>query len=328
VLDAGGRGPRGVWKWAGYVDKLVLAPRELVRAARWADLVHVCDHSNSPYVPARADRAWIVTCHDLLALRGALGEATDCPASAAGRHLQRMILRGLRRARAIVAVSDATREDVRRVVASPPERAYVVPCPLNHPFRVLPHDERERRLAVVPALRGAPYVLLVGSNLRRKNRECALRVLAHLRDRWPGRFAFAGEALSPALRREAERLGIGDRAVDVPQPSGELLEALYCGAVALLFPSRFEGFGWPVVEAQACGCPVVMTAARPMTDVARGAALACAVDDDAAFADAVLRLASDAGLRETLASQGRANAARYEPRAVVAELARVYEAVA
>lgn len=328
VLDSDSRGPVSLAKWLGYVDKLVLGTPTVRAHAQWADIVHVCDHSNSPYVPSRPGRPWIVTCHDLLALRGALGEHTDCPASATGRALQALIRRGLQRATRIVAVSEATREDVARLVPSHATSVVVVPPPLNQPFRPLGRDETARRLGAIDALGAAPYALVVGSNLARKNRACAIRVLARLRDRWPGRLVFAGEPLAPELRATAARLGLADRIVDVPGPSTELLEALYNGATCLLFPSRFEGFGWPIVEAQACDCPVVVSAARPMIDVAGGGAIACTVDDDARFADAVLALASDPVLREELKARGRANAAQHDVDAIVARLLHAYERAA
>jgi glycosyltransferase involved in cell wall biosynthesis len=327
-LDARGHGAVGAWKWLGYADKLVFAPGEIRRASHWADVVHVCDHSNAPYVPSRAARPWVVTCHDLLAVRGALGEDTDCPASAAGRLLQRMIRAGLERASAVVAVSEATRRDVQRLIVPHAARTLVVPPPLNYPFVELPPERTAARLAPLGALRDAPYVLLVGSNLRRKNRACAVRVLGRLRDRWLGRFVFAGEPLAPELRREAERLGVADRVVDVPDPSGELLEALYNGATCLLFPSRFEGFGWPIVEAQACGCPVVVSDAPPLPDVAGGAAIVCGLDREQEFDAAILALSASPAARRELAARGRRNAADHRPAPIVSRLVDVYERVA
>src|SRR5207247_848772 len=89
-----------VGKWLGYIDKFVLFPFRLGKelAAR-PSLVHVCDHSGAMYVPKCKRRApVVVTCHDLLAVRGALGQQTDCPPSLTGHALQRWILRGLQKA--------------------------------------------------------------------------------------------------------------------------------------------------------------------------------------------------------------------------------------
>ena len=66
--------PRGATKWAGYFDKFVLFPREFRKAMNWTDIVHICDHSNSVYMKHVGNRPHVVTCHDLLAVRSALGE--------------------------------------------------------------------------------------------------------------------------------------------------------------------------------------------------------------------------------------------------------------
>src|SRR5947208_15286191 len=81
-------------------------------------MVHICDHSNAMYGGSAAQTPVVVTCHDLLAVRGALGEETNCPASVTGKILQRWILRGLRRAKVVTCVSQATEADARRVVSS------------------------------------------------------------------------------------------------------------------------------------------------------------------------------------------------------------------
>lgn len=322
-LNPGERPAQSLWKWLGYADKFVLARADIAALERWADVVHVCDHSNAPYVPKRPLRPWVVTCHDLLAVRGALGEDTDCPASRTGRVLQRWILSGLRRADRLVAVSAATLADVRRLVDTTASRSRVVPPPLNYPYRRLDDATLRVRLAAIPGLR-TPYVLLVGSDQRRKNRAAAVETLGRIRDRWPGIFVFAGEPLGNDLRARAAALGVGERMLDVPSPSGETLEALYNGALALLFPSRFEGFGWPPLEAQACGCPVVCSDAPPMPEVTGGAARICSLERESEFADALLELAADRVERDRWIALGEANVRRYDVPSFTAGMLATY----
>jgi glycosyltransferase involved in cell wall biosynthesis len=321
------RPPTGAAKWLGYVDKLIVGPDGLHRGEQWADVVHVCDHSNAFYVPRRSRRPWVVTCHDLLAVRGALGEDTDCPASPSGRLLQRAIVRGLQRARLVAAVSHATLRDVHRVVGTPDARTVVVAPPLNHPFRVLPTEVVRERLAAVPDLAGAPYVLMVGSDQPRKNREATVRMLGRVRTRWPGRVVFAGEPPGAALRAAIAAHGVADRVVAVPSPTADLLEALYAGAHALLFPSRFEGFGWPPLEAQACGCPVITSDAPPMPEVAGQGALVCSLQRETEFDDALLAL-TDPALRRSLVARGLRNVAHYDVTSFAARWSALYGAVA
>ncbi len=96
---------------------------------------------------------------------------------------------------------------------------------------------------------------------------------------------FAGEALPADLHELAARLGVAARVVEIVKPSDAVLEALYNRARALVFPSRFEGFGWPVIEAQACGCPVLCSDAGSLGEVAGEGAFVRAAADEEAFAE-------------------------------------------
>src|SRR5207248_7289763 len=106
-----------VAKWLAYLDKFVLFRTTLSREIRARPaLIHICDHSNAMYAGWIRDVPVVVTCHDLLAVRGALGEPTDCPATVTGKWLQRWIVAGLEKATLIVCDSQATLADARRLV--------------------------------------------------------------------------------------------------------------------------------------------------------------------------------------------------------------------
>jgi glycosyltransferase involved in cell wall biosynthesis len=272
----------------------------------------------------------VVTCHDLLAVRGALGEQTDCPASVTGKLLQRWIVAGLEHASAIACVSLATLEDARRLIPRPNGKPALdlIPLGLSYPYRLLPPEEAQARLAKFTRLgSGSQFVLHVGSNLRRKNREGVLRVFARTQNQWRGLLVFAGEPLSPSLRSLGRELGLSDRIVEIPDASSELLEALYNRALALLFPSTFEGFGWPIAEAHACGCPVLCADREPMTEVAGAAALAHPVEDEAAFAADLVRLANPEE-RARWSAKALENAKRFSSARMVAEYDRLYRSLA
>jgi glycosyltransferase involved in cell wall biosynthesis len=329
VLNRSGRSPTGIWKWIGYVDKYVLNLPQLHRAAQHVDVVHVCDHSNSVYVPTRSKVPYVVTCHDLLAVRGSMGEDTDCPASFAGRQLQKAILRGLRRAHAVSCDSGATLRDAERLLSRYSGELIVAPIALHYPYRVLARPVVQERLAVAAGIgKVGAYVLNVGSNLRRKNREAVIRGFATAVPLWDGKLVFAGQRLSGELRRLAEDLGVINRIVEITKPSNEFLEALYNGALALLFPSRFEGFGWPIVEAQSCGCPVICSDREPLPEVAGDAAIKCAPDDHVALGNAVVALANHPEKREELIRRGLVNARRYDRAQMISRFVSLYEQLA
>jgi glycosyltransferase involved in cell wall biosynthesis len=332
VLNRRGRlsaGPdAGIWKWIGYLDKYAAGVGELWSAVRRADVVHVCDHGNAVYIPKRQERPYVTTCHDMLAVRGALGEATDCPASPTGKWLQRGIVGGLLRAAAVACVSTATLRDARRVLVGYRGLLTTVPNALNYPYRRLAvADVRERLRGLRPTLADEAYVLHVGSGHRRKNRECVLRALGEVATSWPGRIVFAGEPLTDEQRALARQLQVTDRVIEIERPSDEILEVLYNGALALFFPSRFEGFGWPIAEAQAAGCAVICSDREPFPEVSGGAAIMCDADDHAAFGRAIRLLATSPSEREALVTAGLANSRRYERAAMVAKLVALYERV-
>jgi glycosyltransferase involved in cell wall biosynthesis len=256
-----------VRKWLGYIDKFVLFPFLLVLRARRHDVVHIVDHSNAMYCFWLGRRKIIVTCNDLLAIRSAFGEFPQNPTGLTGRFLQKWILAGLKRARLIVAISEATLADVRRIVGIPPDRCRRVYLPLGELF--------------ADALRGpesksasGAYILHVGGDVWYKNRRTVLRVYELLRNR-------IGDA-APRLVMvgpEIDQAGVG---VEFFQDLSDCqMVDLYRNAAALLFPSIAEGFGWPVVEAMACGCPVLTTGKPPLTEAGGDAAIYLSDPEDA-----------------------------------------------
>jgi glycosyltransferase involved in cell wall biosynthesis len=323
-------------KWTGYFDKYILFPFQL-RPNRAADIVHICDHSNAVYTKYFRNIPVVVTCHDLLAVRGAFGEETDCPASFTGKFLQRWILRGLRRATAVVCVSKATEADAHRLLPpssrakaegsrGTPEnlpRITVIENGLNYDYRPLPEGKIITRLAPLQRLKlDRPFVLHVGSSLRRKNRAGVLRIFAKTKDEWNAQLVFAGDPIAE-LSSDARAFGVTHRVVEIVAPDSELLEALYNRAHALLFPSRFEGFGWPIAEAQACGCPVLTSNCAPMSEIAGDGALLRDVEDENGFAEDLLRL-RDSAVRRKYRDLGLQNAARFSARKMAERYLALY----
>jgi len=168
-----------------------------------------------------------------------------------------------------------------------------------------------------------PFVLHVGSHLRRKNRAGVVRIFARTKGHWNAQLVFAGDRLYNDLWTQARALGIADRIVEIVSADSELLEALYNQAHALLFPSRFEGFGWPIAEAQACGCPVLCRDAAPMSEVAGGAALLRDTGDEDGFAEDLLRL-RDPATREKYRELGLQNATRFSAKTMAEQYLALY----
>ena len=317
-------------KWLGYIDKFVLFRPRLKRAlAKKPVVIHICDHSNAMYTPRLGRIPVVITCHDLLAVRGALGEQTECPASATGRILQRWIRRSLARADVIASISSATAGEVERLVirgkARP--RHEIIPLGLNYPYRKLALKVALERLARIDNFNiDLPFVLHVGSNERRKNREAVVRIFAMCKNKWNGRLVFAGDELKPGTQSLAKELGVSDRITQVRNPASETLETLYNCALALLYPSRFEGFGWPIIEAQACGCPVICSNTGPLPEAAGDAGLFHDVNDESGFAADLLRL-TDPTDRQLWSEKSLRNAARFSAEKMVARYIDIYRSL-
>jgi glycosyltransferase involved in cell wall biosynthesis len=153
--------------------------------------------------------------------------------------------------------------------------------------------------------------LNVGSNLPRKNRAGVINIFARVRERWPEiELVFVGENLSEELRGLARREGVFSSIRELGRLSDEELNAVYNRAFAFLFPTRFEGFGWPVIEAQAAGCPVVCSNATSLPEVAGDGALTRPPDDEAGFSNDILNL-RDSQFREALIRRGLNNLQRF-----------------
>ncbi len=314
-------------KWLAYIDKYLLFPSRLrTKLKERPTVVHICDHSNAVYTGQLNGIPSVITCHDLIAVRDALGEQTDCPMSFTGKLLQRWILRGLRRALFVACVSNATRADVVRIVGPNSNRREieVVSLGLNYPYKKLDRSEAVARLGKIPQLKsGDGFALNVSSNFPRKNRPGVLRIFARCKDRWNGRLVLVGEPLNSELISLASSLGIADRITQIENAESEMLEALYNCAVALVYPSTFEGFGWPIIEAHACGCPVICSNSGPMPEAAGEAALFHDAHDEEGFAEDLLRL-TDPEERATWSERSLHNAARFSADKMIGQYIDIY----
>jgi len=273
-------------KWAGYADQYLLFPRELHRLALAdaADTLYVfCDQALGPWVPALAHRPHVVHCHDLLALRSALGEVPENPTRASGRLYQRYIRRGFRQARHFISISRQTHDDLHRVGGVRPVTAEVVFNGLNHPYRPLPRAQALALLAEAGlALPPAGLLLHVGGGQWYKNTAGVVALYARLAAQAQARQEPVPGLLMVSPPQAATQGAVQEWLRQVPAGAqvqfrqgldAPTLQALYSVARALLFPSLAEGYGWPVAEALACGCPVLTTDAGPMNEVGGDAAL-------------------------------------------------------
>jgi glycosyltransferase involved in cell wall biosynthesis len=320
-----------------YIDKYILFPPGLAwrlfkirrKYPECKVVVHICDHANAVY--ASLVRRWfpvLVTCHDLLAVRGARGEDTYCPASGFGKLLQAAILRGIGRATFVACISRATRSDLIRLLgAAMDEKSQLVPLCLNYPYGPLSREETLRtllRAGINLPFQG--FVLHVGSGHPRKNREALLRAAGRIKDSWTGAIVFAGEPLLPGEEALARSLGLEDCLRGISGPDNETLRALYNAALGFIFMSHSEGFGWPILEAQASGCPLVCSNRTSVPEVAGEGALVHEPDDYDGIARDILRL-QDPAFRDTVIALGFKNAQNYSGERMMSAYEQLYRRI-
>jgi glycosyltransferase involved in cell wall biosynthesis len=271
----------------------------------------------------------LITCHDVLAIRAAQGEFAQAPTGWTGRLLQRWILSGLRGALHVLCVSGKTSDDLKVLtgdVFKDGAGLRVIYNALNWGYR--PGAALSGSLASrLGLLTGERYFLHVGGNQWYKNRAGVLRIFARLAetDGFSGaKLILAGKPLTGELRNAMRAERLGDRVIEAVDATNEELQALYGNALALLFPSLEEGFGWPILEAQACGCPVVTTNRPPMTEVAGEAAIFIDPED---LQTAVTAIASGLKGREQLRVAGFKNLERFCEESIADQYCAFYKAI-
>jgi glycosyltransferase involved in cell wall biosynthesis len=294
--------------------------------------VHILDGSHAYLANLLPRRLRVVaTVHDLIPLLTDRGELAGPLPSLPARLLWWLSKYGLRRADRLVAVSASTANALLRLCRVPSERVSVVHNPVCAPQLPDRRPETDGRgagteLAGRIASLSAPMLLHVGHNAAYKNRAGVLRVTALVARGLAVRLVLVGSPPTPALRQLAADLGLGSAVewrCDVPDAE---LQDLYRQAGVLLFPSRYEGFGWPPLEAMANGCPVVCSNAASLPEVVGDAALTAAPEDYEQLARYCLDLLRQPDLRADLVRRGFANLERFTLRRFGDQLAAVYAA--
>ncbi|NLO06738.1 MAG: glycosyltransferase family 4 protein [candidate division WS1 bacterium] len=207
-------------------------------------------------------------------------------------------------ARHVFAVSEFTRAGVISSYGVPPERVSVTYNALPPAFTAPDEAAVERVLAAHGLSR--PYVLFVGVRQPRKNlpRTVAAFVSAKQSGALPHRLVLAGKAGWRATETERAIAEAGEDVLPLGYVPDEDLPALYAGADLLLFPSLLEGFGIPVLEAFACGTPVVTSDESALPEIAGDAALLVNPRDEEGIAGAILRVLNEPTLRDELVRRG------------------------
>jgi len=332
--------PRPLKKWMGYIDQYILFPISVKRKIKRlpADSLFIfTDHALGPWVPMVADRPHVIHCHDFLAQRSALNQIPQNRTGFTGRQYQAFIRRGYSKGQNFISVSKKTQSDLNQFLQRIPSLSEVVYNGLSQPFKVMNTVECRRILSNKTGIDlSEGYILHVGGNQWYKNRVGVIKIY----DAWRKRYKInlpllmIGQQPSEAIVKERDLAQHRQDIYLLTHIADSLINISYSGASAFLFPSIAEGFGWPIVEAMASGCPVITSNDAPMTEVAGDAASLIPVmpfavneqDKWATTAADVLNVvvAMDAGQRNKSIAKGVLNAARFDKIATLDNIEAIY----
>ena len=338
-----GRLPIGnafVQKWLSYFDQFLIYPILLAKQVRKQSgdtLFVVTDQALGMWVPRIAHRPHVVHCNDFLAIRSALGEFTENPTSWTGKRYQALICKGLSRGKNFVCISNATEADLKRLVDTQDIGSQTVHLDLNGNFRVIDKGYARTLLGdqiTSDELNG--FLLHVGGNPWYKNR---LGVIELYRA-WctttsnPIPLWMIGEPPTDQLTKLAANIPNDGKVRFLTNVSDEQLVAAYNLALLLIFTSLEEGFGWPIAEAMACGCPVLTTDRVPMTEVGEYAVSYLRrqqIDDDHWAADGARQIASILAMtseeRKDVVERGFQQAVKFSTNKAIEAYEKIYQAV-
>jgi glycosyltransferase involved in cell wall biosynthesis len=265
-------------------------PRMLRGQRHRFDYHHVCDHAYSNLVHALPRGRTGVFCHDLDTFRSLLQPEVE-PRPRWFRAMARQVLRGLQRADVVFHTTSTVRAQIVRHGLLDERRLVQAPYGISPEFRPDGPSDEPAVAVLPPALSGAPILLHVGSCIQRKRLDVALEVFESARRRIPElRFVQVGGEWSERHRALIARLGVGDGLVQLPRQARATIASLYRRAAVVVMPSEAEGFGLPVIEALACGSPVVVSDIAVFREVGGDAVTYARLADVADWTGAIERV--------------------------------------
>ncbi len=330
-------------KWLGYIDQFILFPIEIRSRLKKlpADTLFVfTDQALGPWVPLVSKRPHIIHCHDFLAQRSALGEIVENKVSFTGRIYQQFIRHGYSLGRNFISVSQNTQTDLHRFLQIQPTCSRVVYNGFNQIISPIDALQAKQRLSAQLGIDiSAGYILHVGGNDWYKNRSGVIEMFNHWRSLYASHLPLLliGSKPSQSLLECRDRSGYKKDIYFLSGLRDETVRLAYSGATVFLFPSLAEGFGWPIAEAMASGCPVITTNQPPMTEVAADAGFYISrkptgqeaneqwLNESAAMIDTIICFSPQQ--RRMAVEKGLNNAKRFNTKTALDEIEKIYRNV-
>jgi glycosyltransferase involved in cell wall biosynthesis len=294
------------------------------------DIFHIIDHSNAhiAYWLKQKGCKIVVTCHDLVQFvyPEILKDQARFPAFSMASW--KYSVQGMKKADRVIAVSTNTAKDITNMLPIAAEKVVVVPNGVEGKFYQLPADEV---LEIKKSYESSPdtfCLLNVGTNHQRKNIDNILKSLIVLRDRGvPVKLWKVGSNFSTEQQKLIRSHNLESMITFISTPDKCTLLKLYNAADALIAPSLYEGFGLTILEAMACGTPVISANVSSLPEVAGDAAILVDPLNVQAIADAVCSLQKDSELCQSYIEKGLARTKQFSWRSSTEKVVQIYESL-
>lgn len=309
-----------------YWDRFYQYPSSVLKED--ADIFHIVDHSygHLAYWLRHKTGKIIVTCHDLINYRKPENLHRQSRQPFISMLAWRFSVNGLRHADHIIADSDSTTDDLKVFLGIDSHHVQVVPLAVSSVFQVIDSNEVDSFRLQLGIPSDAVCLLYVGSVQIRKNVLSILKAVNILKScGTPVHLLVAGENFSSNQRTFIDSHQLEDNIIHLGQLDHQSLVPVYNAADVFVFPSLYEGFGMPVLEAMACGTPVVTSNVSSLPEVAGDAAILVEPTNIEAIAASILRLQQDNVYREQLVYEGLSRAKLFTWKGTAEKTATVYE---
>ncbi|CAZ95171.1 glycosyltransferase family 4 protein [Zobellia galactanivorans] len=334
--------PESLKKWLGYLDQFILFPIWFIQKSKRLpqDTLYVLtDQALGMWMPLIKAKKHVVHCHDFIALKSAEGKIKENPTSWSGKIYQKLILKGFSAAHNFIPISKNTQNELVQYLNKTPLLNEQVYNAIDYLFKPGSIEEARFSFKTTHKLQVKDgYILHVGGNGFYKNRKGVIAIY----DAWrkqtnnPLPLLMIGYPPSSSIYSRYEVSPYKKDIHFLTDITNTQLAKAYQGARIFLFPSLFEGFGWPIAEAMACACPVITTDEAPMNEVGGDAAIyidRCPSNkemnswatESAKILERTLRIPQED--RNILISKGLENVSRFNGKTILDQIEKIYKRI-
>lgn len=334
--------PKTFKKWLGYIDQYIFFPLRVkmkLRNVNKNTLFVFTDNALGPWVPLVKKYKHVIHCHDFLAQRSAFEGIEENSTGYTGMLYQKMIRNGYSQGKNFISVSKKTQTDLHRLLGFTPRISQVVYNAMNRSFSPQPIADTRTLLTDLTGFSLTEgYLLHIGGNQWYKNRIGIIEIYEQLRFRFKLEIPLLliGTAPDEKLKKLILASPFHKDIHCLSNCTDEMVKNAYAGASLLLYPSLDEGFGWPIAEAMASGCPVITTNQPPMTEVGENAAFYIPrrptrnnvekwAFEASSIVHKVLTLSPES--RNRTISNGLKNVERFKQEKMIAQLDNIYNQI-